>query len=360
MSEQQPVTSLEQKHNPPMLSIIIVVWNNLEHLSSCLENLQKQVFQNYELVIIDNGSSDDLTMVIEGKYKLSNFQTKKLPKNIGFAAANNMGVRMAQGKWVVLLNADAFPEPDWLEKLVQAAEAHPEYLAFSSRQISAMAREFLDGAGDAYHVSGMAWRNYLGYPALQYGQDSREVFSPCAAAAMYLREAFLDVGGFDEDLFSYYEDVDLGFRFRLAGYKAYYVADAIVHHVGSATFGARSDFAFYHVHRNLVWVFWANMPSPYHILFLPQHIFLNMFYLFYYALLGRGKVLFRAKRDALIGLPTVLKKRREIQASKNVRTNEIVKVMRKSIFEPYLLSFYRSRALKNTPPNNEPPRLAPL
>lgn len=346
MPEQQLVTSFGQPYKPPLLSIIVVVWNNLEYLSFCLECLKKQVFQNYELVLIDNGSRDDATIVVEREYRFANLQTKKLPQNIGFAAANNIGVRMAQGEWIVLLNADAFPEPDWLKKLVEAAEMHPEYAAFSSRQISANATEFLDGAGDAYHGSGMAWRNYIGYPAAQYGQESREVFSPCAAAAMYLRDAFLEVGGFDEDLFSYYEDVDLGFRLRLAGYKAYYVADAVVHHVGSATFGLQSDFAFYHVHRNLVWVFLANMPSPYHVLFLPQHIFLNIFYLFYYALLGRGHVLFRAKRDALASLPKVLNKRRRIQASMNVTATDVVKAMQKDIFEPYFLSFNRRRALK--------------
>lgn len=312
----------------------------------CLNCLNSQTCPSFEVIVIDNGSSDESVAIVE-KYQ-SRFNLKIIiqKENVGFAAANNVGARAADGEWLVFLNADAFPEPDWLEKLVEAAEMHPEYAAFSSRQISANATEFLDGAGDAYHVSGMAWRNCLGYPAAQYGQESREVFSPCAAAAMYLRDAFLEVGGFDEDLFSYYEDVDLGFRLRLAGYKAYYVADAVVHHVGSATFGLQSDFAFYHVHRNLVWVFLASMPSPYHVLFLPQHIFLNLFYLFYYALLGRGHVLFRAKRDALASLPKVLNKRRRIQASMNVRATDVVKAMQKDIFEPYFLSFNRRRALK--------------
>jgi GT2 family glycosyltransferase len=328
------------------ISVIIVTFNSSPHLSHCLSALSRQTITDFDVIIVDNGSTDGSADVIKVQYSTLSMHIHQLLKNIGFAAANNMGVRMAQGKWVVLLNADAFPEPDWLEKLVEAAEMHPEYAAFSSRQISANATEFLDGAGDAYHISGMAWRNCLGYPAAQYGQESGEVFSPCAAAAMYLRDAFLEVGGFDEDLFSYYEDVDLGFRLRLAGYKAYYVADAVVHHVGSATFGLQSDFAFYHVHRNLVWVFLANMPSPYHVLFLPQHIFLNLFYLFYYALLGRGHVLFRAKRDALASLPKVLNKRRRIQASMNVRATDVVKAMQKDIFEPYFLSFNRRRALK--------------
>src|SRR5512138_814980 len=139
------------------------------------------------------------------------------------------------------------------KKLVVLAEAHQDTSSFSSRQLQANDPEFLDGAGDAYHVSGMAWRIGLGYPVKSYGLMPTSLFSPCAAAAMYLREAFLDVGGFDEDFFSYFEDVDLGFRLQLKGYRCLYVPGAVVHHVGSASLGQRSDFAFYHSHRNLVW-----------------------------------------------------------------------------------------------------------
>src|SRR4030095_782371 len=109
--------------------------------------------------------------------------------NIGFAAANNVGARLARGKWLALLNVDAFPEPNWLEKLLEATKNYPEYSCFSSRQIQANDPNFLDGAGDVYHVSGLAWRRYFGYPAENYGLEAVEIFSPCAAAAMYLRSA---------------------------------------------------------------------------------------------------------------------------------------------------------------------------
>ena len=140
------------------------------------------------------------------------------------------GARLARGQWLALLNADAFPEPDWLERLLEAAETIPNAF-FASRQIQANSTELLDGEGDVYHISGLAWRRNYGLPVLEKF-DTEEIFSSCAAAALYPRQAFLDAGGFDEDYFSYHEDVDLGFRLRLKGLRCFYVPKAVVYHVG--------------------------------------------------------------------------------------------------------------------------------
>jgi GT2 family glycosyltransferase len=122
-----------------------------------------------------------------------------------------------------------------------------------SKLVKAADLAVLDGVGDAYHISGLVWRMGHGEPVASFSEQVREVFSPCAAAALYRRSVLLEVGGFDEDFFCYVEDVDLGFRLRLAGHKALSVPDAVVYHVGSATTGGQhSDFAVYHGHRNLV------------------------------------------------------------------------------------------------------------
>jgi GT2 family glycosyltransferase len=163
------------------------------------------------------------------------------------------------------------------------------------------------------------------------------VFAPCAAAALYRRDALVKVGGFDESYFAYLEDVDLGFRLRLAGYRCLYVPDAVVRHVGSATTGGqRSDFSVYHGHRNLVWTYFKNMPWPLFWLYLPQHILLNFVSIVYFALRGQGRVILRAKWDALKGLPRILKERRRIQKSRRVSSSELRRVMTKGLLTPYL------------------------
>ncbi len=328
----------------PLISVIIVCWNSSTHLSRCLESLRDQTMTNFEVVIIDNGSSDNAVENLQKKWTTLDFQIKKLDKNEGYTIANNLGAHIARGRWLVLLNTDAFPEPDWLEQLLKAAQDNPQFTSFSSRQIQANAPEFLDGAGDAYHVSGLAWRRLIGYPVTDYGHEKLELFSPCAAAAMYLREAFLNVGGFDEDFFSYFEDVDLGFRLQLRGYRCLYVPEAVVHHIGSATFGEKSNFALYHSHRNLIWTFVKNMPSTMFWRYLPAHFIANLIYVTYYTLRGRGRVLWRAKYDALKELPKFIHKRREIQGNTRTTGSDLMRVMQHGWLQPYFLGYHMRKA----------------
>jgi GT2 family glycosyltransferase len=332
----------------PYVSILIVCWNSSKCLPRCLASLSLQTFQGFEVIIVDNGSVDKGTDGLEKSYPGLRLRVERLPTNLGFASANNLAARIAQGRWLVMLNADAFPEPDWLAELIAATEVHPEFSSFSSRQLQASNPSILDGAGDAYHVSGMAWRLGMGYSADLNGLQESEIFSPCAAAAMYLRDAFLDVGGFDEDFFSYFEDVDLGFRLQLRGYRCMYLPKAVVHHVGSATLGQHSDFAFYHSHRNLVWTYVKNMPSGIFWVYLLEHLLANLIYVLYYALRGRGKVLIKAKYDAIKGLPAASKKRNTIQKSNKVPSSDLLKRMEHGWLQPYLLGYQLRKSWKKT------------
>lgn len=197
-------------------------------------------------------------------------------------------------------------------------------------------RSLIDGLGDVYHVSGAAWREGHGQPDSQYPAGSREIFAPCAAAALYRRDAVLDAGGFDEDFFCYFEDVDLGFRLRLLGHRSMLVPDALVYHMGGATSGgAKSDFSVYHGQRNLVWSYFKNMPWPYFWLYLPQHLLFNFVSVVLFILRGQGGIILRAKWSALLGLPKMLKKRRAIQAGIRAPRQQIRAAMLSGWFAPY-------------------------
>jgi GT2 family glycosyltransferase len=319
----------------PAVSIIIVNWNGLKHLPRCLEALVRQTFTDFEVLVIDNGSTDKSVDGLEQRWP--DIKVTRLNQNVGFAAANNLGAHLARGHWLALLNSDAFPEPDWLEKLLRAAERHPECSFFASRQLQANSPQLLDGAGDAVHISGLAWRRYAGYPAASFGLESREVFSPCAAAALYSRQVFLQVGGFDEDFFSYHEDVDLGFRLRLQGFRCLYVPDAVVKHIGSASIGAQSDFAVYHWQRNMVWSFVQNMPSTLFWEALPAHLLANLVHCLKFSLKGRGSLIWKAKRDAMRGFSKALQKRQEIQKRRTISNAELIQSMERGWLQPYLL-----------------------
>lgn len=320
----------------PLVSIVIIIWNNLIHMERCYSHLLKQSLQDFELIIIDNGSLPNLSEDFKLRFVGKRIFLRQLEKNFGFANANNIGANLAKGKWIALLNADAFPEPDWLEKLLQAAEQNPEYTAFSSKQIQYHKPELLDGAGDVYHISGLAWRNGYNLPVNSNGLQQKEIFSPCAAAALYSREEFIRIGGFDEDFFSYFEDVDFGFRLRLNGAKCLYVPEAVVHHVGSASTGKRSDFSVYYGYRNMIWTFFKNIPSPLLWLFLPLHAVSVIFFIFYFTARGQSKAILEAVFDAILGLPKVLRKRKIIQKNIKIKLSELLRVMSTDLFEPYL------------------------
>jgi len=317
----------------PLVSVIILTWNSEKHLPACLDALSVQTNKDFEVVIIDNGSTDQNYLDLEEKYSDLKLTIKKYNENLGFAIANNIGACLARGQWLALLNADAFPKPDWLERLLEATQTYPNAF-FSSRQIQANNPTYLDGEGDIYHVSGLAWRKNYNLPVYPLNED-QEVFSACGAAALYPRTEFLDAGGFDEDYFSYHEDVDLGFRLRLRGLNCVLVPQAIVHHIGSASTGKKSGFSIYYGHRNLVWTYFKDMPSTLFWLYLPLHIVVAFFFMVYFTLKGKGSVIWRAKFDAIRGLPIILKKRREVQLQLKTSVADIHRVMSRNWLTPF-------------------------
>ncbi len=309
---------------------MIVNWNSFDHLRRCLAAIAAQETRFARVVVVDNGSIDapeDLDLASGPE----NLRYLRLPYNAGFARGNNLALQeLADCEWVALINPDAFLDRGWLRCMLEASVRHPGYSCFASRLVSASRPSILDGMGDAYHVSGLVWRHAHGRPLEEI--PAVEVFSPCAAAALYRREALLAVGGFDEEFFCYVEDVDLGFRLRLAGHRCRLVPGAIAHHVGSATTGGKhSDFAIYHGHRNLVWAYVKNMPGVLFWASLPLHLAMNLVSLAWFAYRGQGRVILRAKRDAVKGLAKMWRKRREIQAKRTVSTREIWRVIDKRL-----------------------------
>ena len=312
------------------VTVVVVNWNSGLLLQECLTKLSEQTVVPQRVIVVDNASSDGSASC---SVQFPQVSLIKMPENCGFAVGNNTALARCKTEFVALLNPDAFPEPNWLECLLIAASAHPEISAFGSRQLCQNTPDILDGIGDVYHCSGLVWRNRFG--ARQQPSDliCKEIFSPCAAAALYRREALVDVGGFDNDYFCYVEDVDLGFRMRLVGHKAVYVADAIVYHVGSATTGGQhSDFAVYHGHRNIVWTYVKNMPGILFWVFLPLHLILNLVCLFWFSTQGQADVIFRAKRDAIMGIPAMWRKRRIIQSNRVAMYRGVFSVMSKCLF----------------------------
>ena len=311
------------------IAVVIVSYNSWDVLGRCLASLACQTYTDFSITVVDNASPQLPPPELLAAYP--SVLLVQSSTNLGFAAANNLAVAQHTGTsaWIALLNPDAFPEPDWLAQLMQAATAHPECSVFASRQINASHPHLLDGDGDIYYASGRVRRAGHGTPVPSGPLSAvAPVFGPCAASALYRRSAFVAVGGLDEDFFCYLEDVDLSFRLQLAGYGCLLVRSAVVHHLGaSSTNGPHSDFAVYYGHRNLVWTFVKNMPGPLLWLLLPLHLALNLFTVLAY--IHRPSVILRAKVDAIKGLPHMLAKRRGIQAGRRARLGDVWRVLGK-------------------------------
>lgn len=309
----------------PTITVVVVAYQSGPTLERCLAGLRAQTHADFETLIVDNASTDGAPQAAAAADP--GLRLIESGANLGFAAGNNLAARKARGQWLVLLNPDAYPQPDWLEQLMAAAAAFPQVRSFTSRQIMAETPTLLDGMGDVMSGAGLPYRG--GYGRLDPGEIAPgEVFSPCGAAMMIDRDLFLDLGGFDESFFCYCEDVDFGYRLRLIGEPTIVAPKAIVLHEGSVSSGGpRSDFAVFHGTRNRLWLLIKNTPWPLLIIILALH-FLAIGVIMCRPF-GRlqAATTRRALKAALLGLRPALDSRRKIQAARRATTWAIFRAM---------------------------------
>lgn len=309
------------------VAIIIVNYNSGALVSRCLKSLSEQTLCADELVVVDNASTDaESRSMLDA---ITNATVIRSDLNLGYGRAINLAVqKLTTTDYIVCLNPDAFPEPDWLEAIVNAADSHPDHGSFASLMLREDDISIVDGAGDELHFTGIPWRRFH-KRTLPDNLQTEPVFSACAGAALYRTSLFNQLGGFDERYFMYVEDIDLGFRLQLAGHPCLLVSDAIVHHIGSAVTGEGSDFSVYFGHRNLVYCYFKNMPLLLLLATLPFHILANIVTLVVLTAKGRGRAVGKAKLDALKQLPLAIRARSKV--SRKVSSRDIWRLLSKAV-----------------------------
>ena len=222
-----------------MITIVIPNYNGIKYLRECLESIYEQDYKEYELIIIDNASTDDSYQWLKQDKKIAFIQ---LDKNYGFSYAVNKGIRLAKGEYILLLNNDTKLCKDFLSEALQAIERDPIIFGVSSKMIRYFEKDLIDDAGDEYTVIGWPYKRGDGHSINDFRKKER-IFSTCAGAGLYRKKIFDEIGYFDESFFAYMEDVDISYRANIYGYKNVYVPSAQVYHIGSATSGGQySDF----------------------------------------------------------------------------------------------------------------------
>jgi GT2 family glycosyltransferase len=314
----------------PRVAVVVPNYNGDRWLPGCLDALAAQTFADREVVLVDNGSTDGSVALVRARHP--GVRVIALERNTGFAPAVNLGIRAAGGEYVALLNTDTVARPDWLAALVRALdESPPETGAVASKMLSLDDPGRIDDAGDALAWTGAAEKLGHGEPAHRFTQRS-EVFSVCAGAALY-RRSFLDaVGGFDERFFAYLEDVDLGLRGRLLGYRYLFEPAAEVLHKGHGSAIPRADYVRLNT-RNRVMLFAKSVPGSLLLKHLPRLLYGQL----YFAIVYRRPVASLAGYAALVPcLAHIWRERRRARASRRLDPTEIDGLLTTRMREPPL------------------------
>jgi len=304
-------------------SIIIPNWNGRRFLKTCLGSLAAQSHKPFEIILVDNGSTDATIDFV--KKRFPRVKIIALAKNVGFAAAVNAGIKKASGDYVALLNNDTEADKNWLKNMLDAARRQPEAMFFASKMLDYYKRDTIDSCGDAMTWCGRSYKIGEGEKDGPRYQKEKFIFGACAGAALYRKEFFAEVGYFDEDFFAYLEDVDIDFRAQFLGLKCLFASDARVYHIGSATAGRKSRFAFGLMIRNHFFVILKDYPLSLLIANLPKIIYSE--FRFFLASIREGFVgkYFQSILGIILQTRTMLKKRGFIQRHRTVSNQELNK-----------------------------------
>ncbi len=241
-------------------TVIIPNYNGIKFIEECLEAIcnQDDDTPEYGVLVVDNGSKDQSPELIAARFPQAGLIS--LPENTGFCHAVNVGIRAADTPYVILLNNDTKADSGFVKALCHAIEARPSAFSVSAKMLMWDRPDLIDDAGDRYCVLGWAYARGKGKPASKYDRQT-EIFSACGGAAIYRKSIFEEIGFFDEAHFAYLEDLDIGYRARLQGYRNYYEPAAKVVHYGSASSGSRyNEWKTSLAAANNVYVIAKNMP----------------------------------------------------------------------------------------------------
>ena len=307
---------------PVTFSIVIPNWNGARFLPVCLEALRQQTHPALEVLIVDNASSDGSQDLIQREYPW--VKLIELPTNTGFTGACNTGMRAATGEIVALLNNDTEVDPGWSAAVIDAFARHPEVGSVASKMLLFEKRDHIHTTGDFFTTDGRAGNR--GVWQKDEGQFDREeyVFSACGGSSAYRRVMLDQIGLLDDDFFFSGEDVDLGWRVNLSGWRCLYTPAAIVYHHLSATGGGVT--ASYYDGRNLIFILVKNLPGALWRKYGGQILRAQARQAWAAIRAWRGQAArakLRGMIAGIIGLPRMLRKRRSVQALCRVSAAEI-------------------------------------
>lgn len=297
--------------------IVIPNWNGKKYLAESLESLLHQTPKS-TVVVSDNGSTDGSVELLQSEFPDVVLLQSKV--NNGFAGGVNRGIEYALehgAEYIILFNNDAVAEKDWVKRLVDAAEAHPEAGIVTGKFLR-WDRQTIDSTGDFYSSWGFPFpRGRDEKDAGQY-DEPEWVFGASGGATLYRADLFKKIGLFDEDFFAYFEDTDINFRAQLAGFKAWYEPRAVAYHHVGGTSSKLGTFGRYHTSKNFHYVYLKNMPGRLFWKYLPKAAVASLLMIVHDIKRLQFHRIAGAYLEAARRFPANLKKRRRIQKTRRV------------------------------------------
>jgi GT2 family glycosyltransferase len=327
----------------PRISVIIVNWNNKVKLEQCLKSLEGQTFRDFEVIVVDNGSTDGSVEFVKRNFPTF-VRLVENTGNLGFATGNNIGIERAEGEYILTLNNDTRMESGCMKKLVNVADASGMDTGMWAPKILSMEPPHLiDSVGGLLlTMDGIGKGRGRLTPDDGRFDGLREVLIPSACAGLYRRTMLEETGLFDDDFFAYCEDSDLGLRARLMGWKAQSVPGAVVYHEYSSTGGVYSPLKAFLVERNHFWVVMKNFPLRL-LALLPFYSLWRYNAQVYGLIFGRGAggrfiekanpagllfALIKSYIYVILKLPAIFKKRRSIQKRRKLSSGQFIRILK--------------------------------
>ena len=324
----------------PLISVVILNWNGIKVLEQCLSSLKGQTYVPLEIIVVDNASTDGSVDVVREEFP--NVRLIVNERNLGFGGGNNIGIRAATGRYIMMLNNDTRLDPRCIEELKRAIEKGDRFGACASKILLEYEDDLIDAAWIVVCPDGLS----IGRGRLEKGDrynEETEVFFASDCACLYRREMLEDIGFYDEDFFAYADETDMGWRAHLAGWRCIYNPKAVVYHFHSASSGTYSSFKAFLVERNRIWVAVKSFPLSL-LLFGQWYTFWRYLLQAYGAFTGKGaagrftsdfskmelvRVLVKVYLSLWEQFPLMLKKRREIQGKKRISNREVYQLIKR-------------------------------
>jgi len=325
LSEEMPLRT-------PAVSVIILNYNGKDVLPACLRSVHDSRYSNFEVILVDNGSTDQSVEVAARDFPETIIVRNE--KNLGYSIGNNIGIARSKGEYLVLLNNDTVVHPDWLRELVKGAVQlnggfyQPKILLMEDPKI-------INSAGNMIHLAGFGLCRGIGEPDTGQYEERVEIGYASGACVFVSRRAIEEVGLLDPVYFAYNEDTDWGWRGRIFGWKSFYIPTAVIYHKWSRL-GSLSNLKFYYLERNRIATIVKNYSDQTLILLLPILLLFELAVVFYSLRRGWLREKIKGYVDLFKSRRSLMAQRRQLQAKRRFGDSVVMRVFVNEMKHSYL------------------------